>query len=69
MPRDLQSRRVPRHHLMVHRPPPRRDRFRTRPGAEPVRLSDLILGLLALTLLGGFALVAAAGLMARAVTP
>jgi len=45
-----------RHHLILHRPP--RDRLGRRGGA-PVRTSDLILGLLAVTMLGGLALSAA----------
>ena len=54
---------------MLHRAPPRRDRSDHKPGGTPIRLSDLILGLLGVTLLGGLALMAAAALMARAVTP
>jgi len=69
MPRALTSRRIPRHHLMIHRRPQRRTGASTRPAATPVRLSDLILGLLGVTLLGGLALVAAASLIGRAVAP
>ncbi|MCJ2090769.1 hypothetical protein MKK88_33010 [Methylobacterium sp. E-005] len=53
MPRALPSRRMPRHHLVLHRPPPRRGR------AQPVRTSDLVLALSGVVLLGGFALLAA----------
>ena len=67
MPRVLPSRRIPRHHLMVHRRPRRGSRAAARPAVTPVRLSDLILGLLGVTLLGGLALVAAASLIGRAV--
>ena len=69
MPRALPSRRLPRHHLMLHRAPPPKGRSDNKPGGTPVRLSDLILGLLGVTLLGGLALMAVAALMARAVTP
>ena len=54
---------------MVHRQPPRRDRPAAKPGTAPIKLSDLILALLGVTLLGGLALIAAAALMAPAVTP
>ena len=53
MPRALPSRRLPRHHLVLHRPPPRRGT------PQPVRISDLVLALLGVVLLGGFALLAA----------
>ena len=53
MPRALPSRRMPRHRLMLHRPPPRRSQ------SQPVRTSDLVLALLGVVLLGGFALLAA----------
>ena len=53
MPRVVPSRRMPRHHLVLHRPPPARDRV------QPVRTSDLVLALLGVVLLGGFALLAA----------
>ncbi|WP_342104263.1 hypothetical protein [Methylobacterium sp. SI9] len=53
MPRALPARRLPRHHLVLHRPPPRRG------GPQPVRTSDLVLALLGVVLLGGFALLAA----------
>ncbi len=45
-----------RHHLALHRPP--RTRFGRR-GSPPVRASDLILGLLSVTMLGGLAMAAA----------
>jgi hypothetical protein len=65
MPRTLPARRIPRHHLSVRRP----TRGRRFPGPPaPVRLSDLILGLLGVTLLGGLALMAAAALIGRALT-
>ncbi|MDP4006666.1 hypothetical protein [Methylobacterium sp. NEAU K] len=69
MRRALPYRRIPRHYLMVHRKPPRGARPQGSPNVAPVRLSDLILGLLGVTLLGGLALMAAAALMARAVAP
>ena len=69
MPRALPARRIPRHHLMIRRRPPRRNRASARAAAAPVRLSDLILGLLGVTLLGGLALVVAASLIGRAVAP
>ncbi|MGH1591484.1 hypothetical protein ACRBEV_27800 [Methylobacterium phyllosphaerae] len=59
MPRALPSRRMPRHHLALHRPPPRRGRATSQ---QPVRTSDLVLALLGVVLLGGFALLAAYGL-------
>jgi hypothetical protein len=55
MPRALSSRRLPRHHLMLHRPPQRRDRA----GAAPPRTSDLVMALLGVVMLGGLALTAA----------
>ncbi|WP_457104690.1 hypothetical protein [Methylobacterium sp. P5_C11] len=58
MPRALSSRRMPRHHLALHRPPSRRGRA----APQPVRTSDLVLALLGVVLLGGFALLAAYGL-------
>ena len=69
MPRAIPTRRVPRHHLMIHRQPPPGGRFPGGPDAPQPKLSDLILGLLGLLLLGGLALMAAAALMARAATP
>ena len=69
MPRALPSRRIPRHHLMIHRRAQPRNGASIRPTVTPVRLSDLILGLLGVTLLGGLALVAAASLIGRAVAP
>ena len=53
MPRALPSRRLPRHHLVLHRQVQRSDR------ARAVRTSDLVLALLGVVLLGGFALLAA----------
>ena len=47
---------MPRHHLGLHRPPLRRGRV------QPVRTSDLVLALLSVVLLGGFALLAAIAL-------
>ncbi|AIQ87972.1 MAG: hypothetical protein CL858_29820 [Cupriavidus sp.] len=60
MPRALPARRVARHHLVLHRQPHRRDRA----GAPPLRTSDLVLALLGVVLLGGFALLAAYALTA-----
>ena len=64
-------RRVARHRLMLHRPPLHRGPAypARRAGGEPARTSDLILALLAVTLLGALALMAAASLMGRAVAP
>ncbi|MBP1182863.1 hypothetical protein [Methylobacterium sp. PvR107] len=53
MPRALPARRVARHHLVLHRQPHSPSR------ARPVRTSDLVLALLGVVLLGGFALLAA----------
>ena len=58
MPRALPARRLPRHHLVLHRQPRRSDR------AQAVRTSDLVLALLGVVLLGGFALLAAYALTA-----
>lgn len=69
MPRALHARRVPRHHLMVHRPPPPRGRSSTRVNAEPAKLSDLILALLGVVMLGGLALSAAFVLTSGATAP
>ncbi|ACB22234.1 hypothetical protein [Methylobacterium radiotolerans] len=55
MPRALPARRVARHHLVLHRQPHRAGRA----GAPPPRTSDLVLALLGVVLLGGFALLAA----------
>ncbi|AWN40173.1 hypothetical protein [Methylobacterium durans] len=52
------ARPVPRHRLNLHRSLPRRDER----GDRPARLSDLILALLAVSLLGGLALLAALAL-------
>ena len=65
MPRALPSRRHPRHHLVLHRQPPLQGRV----GAEAVRLSDLVLALLGVVMLGGFALVAAFVLTSGANAP
>lgn len=74
-------RRVPRHHLMIHRPPSPRGRSSTRPDAEPgeeprtrsnpepAKLSDLILALLGVVMLGGLALSAAFVLTSGATAP
>ena len=48
MPRAFPARRVPRHHLALHRSPLRHDRG----GARPLRTSDLILALLGVVMLG-----------------
>ncbi|WP_336489477.1 hypothetical protein [Methylobacterium nigriterrae] len=66
MPRALPNRRIPRHHLMLHRPLHHRAH-----GAEakPLRTSDLVLALLGVALLGGFALMAAFTLAAGATAP
>ncbi|RVU17839.1 hypothetical protein [Methylobacterium oryzihabitans] len=61
MPAALPSRRLSHRHPALPRP--------TRPGAPPVRASDLILALLGLALLGGLALTAAATLIGRALGP
>jgi hypothetical protein len=53
MPRALPYRRLPRHHLVLHR------RAAGRGHARSVRASDLVLALLGVVLLGGFALLAA----------
>ena len=55
MPRAFPSRRVPRHHLALHRPPQRRERA----SAQALRTSDLVLALLGVVMLGGLALTAA----------
>ncbi|MCX4195509.1 hypothetical protein OMR07_07850 [Methylobacterium organophilum] len=55
MPRALPARRVARHHLVLHRQSHRAGRA----GAPPPRTSDLVLALLGVLLLGGFALLAA----------
>ncbi|KQP33647.1 hypothetical protein ASF49_07115 [Methylobacterium sp. Leaf104] len=60
-------RRGRRHHLHVPRPGSRPPL--TGSGARPIRLSDLILALLGVTLLGALALVLAAGLASRALAP
>ncbi|GEP03607.1 hypothetical protein [Methylobacterium oxalidis] len=65
MPRALPTRRVPRHHLMPHRPAQRRGQA----GAPPLRTSDLVLALLGVALLGGLALAAALTLAAGATAP
>ncbi|MCJ2133526.1 hypothetical protein MKK69_05500 [Methylobacterium sp. J-026] len=63
MPRALPSRRMPRHHLVLHRQPQRPGR------APPVRTSDLVLALLGVVLLGGFALLAAIALTTGTLVP
>lgn len=60
MRRSLPSRRMPRHHLMPHRPSHRA--HGAAPG--PMRTSDLVLALLGVVLLGGLALTAAFALTA-----
>ena len=69
MPRALPTRRITRRHLMIHRRPQRRNGAPAQPAGTPVRLSDLILGLLGVTLLGALALVAASSLIGHAVAP
>jgi len=81
MPRAFPSRRVPRHHLMIHRPPsPGRrsstrhdaepgEKSRARSNSEPARLSDLVLALLGVVMLGGLALTAAFVLASGATAP
>jgi len=64
MPRALPARRLPRHHLALRRQPRRRDRA----ASQPVRTSDLVLALLGVVLLGGFALLAAYALTAGRLT-
>ncbi|MCB4803800.1 hypothetical protein QO001_003994 [Methylobacterium brachiatum] len=59
MRRTLPTRRMPRHHLMLHRAPPARHRA----GAPP-RTSDLVLALLGVLLLAALALMAAHALTA-----
>ena len=65
MPRAFPARRVPRHHLALHRPPLRHDRG----GAQPLRTSDLILALLGVVMLGGLALAVAFVLTSGATAP
>ncbi|MDH2310943.1 hypothetical protein [Methylobacterium brachiatum] len=60
MRRTLPTRRMPRHHLMLHRAPPARHRA----GAPPPRTSDLVLALLGVLLLASLALMAAHALTA-----
>ncbi|MGU3359644.1 hypothetical protein ACLBWX_04845 [Methylobacterium sp. M6A4_1b] len=63
----LPSHRGRRHHLHAPRPGGRPPLADSR--ARPVRLSDLILALLGVTLLGALALVFAADLAGRALAP
>ncbi|MCJ2071090.1 hypothetical protein MKK75_20230 [Methylobacterium sp. J-030] len=63
MPRALPSRRMPHHHRMLRRQPPRKGR------AQAVRTSDLVLALLGVVLLGGFALLAAYALTGGMLVP
>jgi hypothetical protein len=65
MPRALPARRLPRHHRALHRQPQRRGRA----GAPPLRTSNLVLALLSIVLLGGFALLAAYALTAATIVP
>ncbi|MGH1569449.1 hypothetical protein ACRAWG_00745 [Methylobacterium sp. P31] len=65
MPRALLSRRMPRHHLVLHR---QRQSW-GRAGSQPLRTSDLVLALLGVVLLGGFALLAASALTAATIAP
>lgn len=55
MPRALPSRRLPRHHLVLHRQLQRLYGATSR----PVQTSDLVPALLGVVLLGGLALLAA----------
>jgi len=66
MARTLPNRRMPRHHLMVHRPAHRRAQGVE---AKPLRTSDLVLALLGVVLLGGLALAAAFSLAGGATAP
>ncbi|KAA0124707.1 hypothetical protein CIW48_05485 [Methylobacterium sp. P1-11] len=66
MPRALPARRFARHHLVLHRQPQRRDRPG---GAPPLRTSDLVLALLGVVLLAGFALMAAYALTLSTAAP
>ncbi|MGH1574696.1 hypothetical protein ACRAWG_33665 [Methylobacterium sp. P31] len=65
IPRALPSRRLPHHHLVLHRQPQRRGGART----PPPRTSDLVPALLGVVLLGGFALLAAYALTAARIVP
>ncbi|MHC2105567.1 hypothetical protein FV242_01555 [Methylobacterium sp. WL64] len=65
MPRTLPTRRMPRHHRLLHRTPP----LRHRAGAPPPRTSDLVLALLGTLLLAAFALMAACALTAGTPAP
>ena len=64
MPRALPSRRLPRRHIALQRQAQRRGR-----GSQPVRLSDLVLALLGVVMLGGLALAAAFVLTSGAPAP
>ena len=57
MPRALSSRRMPHHHPVLRR-------RQHRGPSRPLRTSDLVLALLGVVLLGGFALMTAAALAA-----
>lgn len=63
MTRALPSRRAPRRHRALHRPPPRRGH------TQAARTSDLVLALLGVVLLGGFALLAAYALTSGMLVP
>ncbi|SFL97623.1 hypothetical protein [Methylobacterium pseudosasicola] len=65
MPRTLPTRRMPRHHLMLHRAPLPRHRA----SAPPPRTSDLVLALLGVLLLAALALMAAWALTAGTPAP
>ena len=66
MPRSLPTRRMLRHHLMLHR-----SAWRDAQGGDlrPLRNSDLVLAILGVALLGGLALAAALSLAAGATAP
>ena len=61
MPRPLPTRRMLRHHLMLHRAHGGTPR--------PLRNSDLVLAILGVALLGGLGLASACSLVAGAATP
>ncbi len=66
MPRPIPNRRMPRHYPMLH---PMLHHRAHGAEARPVRISDLVLALLAVALLGGLALAAAFTLAAGTTTP
>ena len=66
MRRAVPPHRIARHHLLLHRPPPPRAGG---PDGRPVRPGDLILAVLGVALLGGYALLAAGSLLGRTLAP